>query len=163
MDLFLAKSASSLAIVRFETKRILSALQQECDLVIENSEKTLEEKRASIADHIASIKPKVEAIEHISNSREEALKLIDYFKEEVNNNLERVDRILKTVEKSVLERTRDKLGDGLLKGVLESNWNLIPSKMELMDPLSMSDAIQVQDKQQATTNNRLNELVSRMK
>ena len=66
MDPFQAKSVIHLAHARRETKKILLKLQRDSDGVIEDLDKSVEDKKNALTELIASIKPMVEAVEHTS-------------------------------------------------------------------------------------------------
>ena len=172
MDPFQAKSVTHLAHARRETKKILLKLRRDSDGVIEDLDKSVEDKKTALTEIIASIKPMVdaasikpmvEAVEHTSNSKVQALLLLDDFKETALGNLEMFDTALKNDEEGVKSKTRMKYGNGLLESVLTPNWNIIPSTLDLVDPLSLSDAIQVQDSILNATKNNVTELESRMR
>ena len=89
--------------------------------------------------------------------------MLDDFKEEVLKNLEMFNADLKKGEEPILAQTRKNYGYGLFESVLDPNWNLIPSTLELVDSLSLSDAIQVQDTILNTRKNCVTELETRMR
>ena len=163
MDPNFTKSARLLTKLRATIKKLLSTLQENSDLVIEDTWKFLEVKGTSISELIASTRTKLEAEEHLSNSHEEVSKLIYFFEEKTSTHLEKVERTLKTGDPLVLSKTRDRLGDGFLQGILGKDWNMLPSIYDQMDPLSMSDVIQVHDDQHLHTANSLTDLEGRLK
>ena len=144
IDPYKAKSCEHLSHIRRETKKILTDYQEKCDLVIEDKEKTFEDKKSSLTDWITSINPLVKEIEHTSNSEMQAKLLVEDFSDLVMKNLDRLHTAIVNENKQALKQTRANLGPGLLANVLPTLWSSIPSTLTAMDPLNMSDAIKVQ-------------------
>ena len=142
---------------------MLSKLQEKTNLVIKYLKKSFVGKMASITNLAASTRTLVEAEDHVLNSREEASKLIDHFKKSISTHLERVENTLKAGDPIVLSKTREKLGEGLLQGILGRDWNVLPSIYKEMDPLSMSDAILVQDDHLQHAEDHVTEIEYRLK
>ena len=57
---------------------------------------------------------------------------------------------------------RANFGEGVLRGLLGKQWNIIPSIYVQKDPLTMSDIIQVHDNNHAKVPNKLEDLEVRL-
>ena len=144
MDPYNAKSCQHITHVRCETRRILSEFQVKCDTILEDKERTFEDKKSSLTDSIASINSLIEVIEHTSNSEAQAKLLIENFSDIVMKNLDPFHTNLMNGNENCLKKTRANYGSGLLESILPPLWYNIPSTLDTMDLFSMSDTIQVQ-------------------
>ena len=82
-------------------------------------DKSLDEKKTALTELIASIKPLIEAVDHTSNSKVQALLQLDDFQETVLENLDKLDAGLKEGNEILLNKTLKKFNKGLLESVVD--------------------------------------------
>ena len=100
-------------------RRSSSISRKRGDLVIEDMDKSLAEKKTALVELIASIKPLIEAVNHTSNSKVQALLQLDDFQETVLENLEKLDTGLKEGNDIFHSKLLKNFGKGLFESVLQ--------------------------------------------
>ena len=135
------------ARLRIETSNIMVTLKREIEIKIENPTVTLDDKKEYVKERVQNAHSLVSSVSgQLTSSLALAKTLVTSFSDRVHTNLEDIDTSIKNSNPNALRFSRSQFGPGILTPYLDDNWDKIPSTLQAIDPLSLSDMAQVQEK-----------------
>ena len=99
------------------------------DLIIDDADKPVKNKKEEITKLIATICQEMEEQEFSDIASQQVTTLNDYFKGKVNAHLPKIHEDITQGSDLVLNKTRGNYGEGLVHSILQRNWSIIPTSM----------------------------------
>ena len=135
------------ARLRIETSNIMVTLKREIETKIENHTVTLEDKKEYVKERVQNAHMLVSSVSgQLTSSLALSKTLVTSFSDRVHANLEDIDTSIRNSNSYAIRFSRSQFGPGILTPYLDDNWDKIPSTLQAIDPLSLSDMVQVQEK-----------------
>ena len=126
--------------LRIVTSNVLMNLKRECEIRLEDSEVSLDDKKNHVKEKVGNALLLVSSIQgQLTISLSLAKTLVTSFSKQVHAQIEDIDTSIKNLSPNALRFTQAQFWQGILTPYLDDNWDKIHSTLPTMDALSLPD------------------------